>query len=56
MKQIRIFSLLAILILVVSAAGQGIPGAASQDTLYANLGKLVLEPVSAQAQEEVHAD
>src|SRR5438876_505340 len=41
MKQIRLFSLLAILILVVSAAGQGIPGAASQDTLYANLGKLV---------------
>src|SRR5437764_13745352 len=41
MKQTRIFSLLAVLILAVSAAGQGTMGAAPQDSLYASPGKLV---------------
>src|ERR1700704_492485 len=41
MQQNRIFLPLAVLILAVSAAGQGTTGAAPQDTLYANPGKLV---------------
>src|SRR5207302_10988438 len=41
MRQIRIRHLLAVLILSVSAAGQGTTGAAPQDNLYANPGKLV---------------
>jgi len=41
MRQIRIRQLLAVLILAVSAAGQGTTGAVPQDTLYANPGKLV---------------
>src|SRR6266699_6194112 len=41
MKQIRVFSLLAVLIFTVSAARQGIPSAAPRDSLYAHPGKLV---------------
>ena len=41
MRQIRIRQLLAVLILAVSAAGQGTTGAAPQDSLYENPGKLV---------------
>ncbi|HBB95028.1 MAG TPA: hypothetical protein DC054_06530 [Blastocatellia bacterium] len=41
MRKIRIRQLLAVLILAVSAAGQDTTGAAPQDTLYVNPGKLV---------------
>ncbi|PYS65833.1 MAG: hypothetical protein DMF76_01900, partial [Acidobacteria bacterium] len=41
MRQIRIRQLLAVFILAVSAAGQGTTGAAPQDSLYENPGKLV---------------
>ena len=41
MRQIRNRQLLAVLIFAVSAAGQGTTGAAPQDSLYENPGKLV---------------